>query len=156
MKRLELKQQLLARRQQQLSVESPIDGIVLSGDLERSAGAQVKLGQTLFEIGPLESMVAEVAIADEDIARVSQDSSVTISFEAYPGAPSTAQISRIHPRSEVRQTENVFIAEVVLPNGDHALRPGMKGEAVIIGHRQTLFWTLVGRPWQRLCTWIGL
>jgi len=155
MARFDLKRQLLERRQQQLNVESPIAGIVLSGDLERSQGARVKLGQPLYEVGPLDKMVAELAIADEDISRVSDGDVVTIRFDAYPGADLSAQISKIHPRSEVRQTDNVFIAEAVLDNRDQQLRPGMKGAVTIQGRRQKLAWTLFGRPWQRLGTWIG-
>ena len=50
MKRLDMKRQLLAERQQHLQIRSPISGTVVSGDIEKSEGAPLAIGQNLFEI----------------------------------------------------------------------------------------------------------
>ena len=42
-------------------------GIVVSGDLKRHEGAAVKIGQSLYEVAPLEKLVAEVAIPEEEL-----------------------------------------------------------------------------------------
>jgi multidrug resistance efflux pump len=65
-----------------LDIKSPIDGVVISGDLKRAEGAPVAIGQTLYEIAPLDRMVAEVAIPDDEISRVRLAQSVTINLDA--------------------------------------------------------------------------
>ncbi|MCZ6773228.1 MAG: hypothetical protein O7G83_14790, partial [Proteobacteria bacterium] len=59
------------------------------------------------------------------------------------------------PRSEIREHENVFIAEVKLDNSDLQLRPGMKGRAKIIGRRHLLAWNLFHKPCESLLLWLG-
>jgi multidrug resistance efflux pump len=82
MQRLDVKRRLLADRAAHLDIKSPIDGVVISGDLKRAEGAPVAIGQTLYEIAPLDRMVAEVAIPDDEISRVRLAQSVTINLDA--------------------------------------------------------------------------
>ena len=51
--RQEVKRQLLERRLANLEIKSPIDGIVVAGDLQRSEGVPVNVGQVLYEVAPL-------------------------------------------------------------------------------------------------------
>ncbi|MEM1442210.1 MAG: efflux RND transporter periplasmic adaptor subunit, partial [Verrucomicrobiota bacterium] len=53
--RLALEVERLQFRSDNLSIRSPIDGVVLTGDLERSEGVPVSSGQKLFEVAPLET-----------------------------------------------------------------------------------------------------
>ena len=68
--RLTLELQLLDHRAERLDIRSPVSGIVAAGDLERAEGAPLTVGQTLFEIAPLDKMIVEVAVADEDVSFV--------------------------------------------------------------------------------------
>ncbi len=54
MERLDLKIELLKHRERTLEITSPIEGVVLRGDLDDAEGAPVKTGQSLFEVAPLE------------------------------------------------------------------------------------------------------
>jgi len=111
--RLSSEADVLAYRQNHLSVRSSIDGIVLSGSLERSEAASVRKGEVLFEIGP----------TDEEV-------------------PLTAEIKSIHPRSEIRDAQNVFIAKIEFENEYDQFRPGMKGTVRIDGERRSLGWSM--------------
>ncbi|MBW3540117.1 MAG: efflux RND transporter periplasmic adaptor subunit [Planctomycetes bacterium] len=155
MERLALKTQLLDHRAENLEIKSPVDGIVIAGDLKRSEGVRLTTGQTLFEIAPLDRMVVEIAVPEEDIAYVTPDGPVEIQLDAFPGETWSGRLERIHPRSEIRDEEHVFIAEVRLDNPRGVLRPGMTGRARIAGPEKTLGWTLFHKPWERIVLQMG-
>jgi multidrug efflux pump subunit AcrA (membrane-fusion protein) len=155
MERISLKRQLLRNRAEQLEIKSPLDGIVLSGDLQRSEGVAVTIGQPLYEVAPLDRMLAEVAISDGEISHIQPGQTVTIHLDAYPGQTWTGDLDKVHPRSEVRENENVFIGEVLLENGGAALRPGMKGWVKITTTRHTLAWIMFHKPCDAVLAWLG-
>lgn len=146
--RLELELQLLRRRTRNLEIKSPVDGIVVSGDLERAEGAPLSVGETLFEIAPLEEMIVEVAVPESEITRVAADSQVTLRLDAYPGQTWDAVIDHIQPRATIREEQNVFVGEARLDNSDQLLRPGMKGRAKVQSERRPLGWILFHKPWE--------
>jgi RND family efflux transporter MFP subunit len=144
----------LEHQLQELTVTSPIDGVIVRGQLERVEGAPLTRGQNLFEIAPLSPLVAELAIPEDEVRLVKSDLPVTVRPLALPGRSLAARISRIHPRAEVRDGQVVFIAEVTLPNDDRQLRPGMQARATVQAGRQPLVWTLVRRPLVRFSRWL--
>ncbi len=153
--RLEVKRRILENRLKQLEICSPIDGIVISGDLERSQGVPISVGQVLFEVAPLDRMVAELAIPDDEISHVETEMPATLWLDAFQSDSRAGTIARIHPRSLTREKDNVFIAEVPLDNGDQALRPGMKGAAKISTSPHALGWIIFHKPWNWLVSWLG-
>lgn len=155
MERLQLEIRLLDDRAEHLLIKSPIDGIVASGDLERAEGAPLTIGQSLFEIAPLSEMIVEVAIPHEDIAYVNEDQRVSVRLDAYPNQSWNLQIEKIHPRSEIRDHENVFVAESTLANDQETLRPGMNGRAKIVTPKKSLGWILFHKPWNAAARWFG-
>lgn len=150
MERLRLELQLLDHRAENLEIKSPVDGIVTSGDLERTEGAPLVIGQTLFEIAPLEKMIVEIAVADDEVSYVRRGQPVVVRLDAYPGRIWRPEISKVRPRSEIRDQENVFIAEATLDSADGLLRPDMKGRAKIVAPRRPLGWILFHKPWEYL------
>lgn len=149
-RRIDERRRLLTSRAGRLEIRSPIAGIVLEGDLQRSEGVPVRMGQSLYEIAPLENLVAEVAIADDEIALAEAGQTVRLKLDAYPGQSWDSSLARIEPRAQQRETDNVFIAEAALDNSSHDLRPGMKGTATVYGPRRTLFWILLHKPYDYL------
>lgn len=156
MQGLDQKRQLLESRIENLDIKTPTAGIVVSGDLERTEGAPVTSGQALYEIAPLDRMIVEVEITDEDIANIEVGQSATVKLDAFPGTSWNGKIEKIHPRSEIRDSKNVFIAEVALPEGSETLRPGMKGSATITTTSHTLLWNLFHKAWYTTLKWLGL
>lgn len=150
-KRLVSEEATLNYRREHLQIRSPIDGVVLSGSLERSEAASVETGEVLFEIGPLKPVRIEIAIPDDDIAQVRKGHDVKIWIDGQEDEPIVGQIAKIQPRSETRDADNVFIAEVEFPNDDERLRPGMKGSARIDCETRSLGWSLFHKPvnWMR-------
>jgi multidrug resistance efflux pump len=146
--RLKLELELLDYRAENLEIKSPISGIVASGDLERAEGAPLTIGQTLFEIAPLEKMIVEVALPDDEISHIDVEQTIDVRLDAYPGQAWQVVVAKVQPRSETRERDNVFIAEAELDNIDGRLRPGMKGRAKVRTPHRPLGWILFHKPWE--------
>lgn len=140
--RLQLETDLLKHRHDNLEIRSPIDGVVVSGDFRESEGMPMSRGDTLFEIAPLEKMVVEIAVPEIDIEYARERMEVEFYVDALPAQAVKGHLQRIHPRAELRDHENVFIAELVIANPDNRFRPGMRGRAKITGDRKPLGWSL--------------
>ena len=144
--RLKHRSDLLTFRTENLELRSPIDGIVVSGDHKDEEGVPLKTGETLFEIAPLDSMIIEVAVPEEDIRLVSKGMSIRLQLEAMPATLIHARIARIYPRAQLKNHDNVFIVEAEIMNNDGLLRPGMRGNAGIRSQRHTIAWNLFHKP----------
>ena len=144
--RLVSEEEILEYRRENLMIKSPIDGVVLSGSLERAEAASVTTGQVLFEIGPIKPMRVEVAIPSDEIAQVKVGFPAKIWIDGQEDEPLKGEIKKIHPRSETRDAENVFIAELEFENEEERLRPGMKGSVRLDCEKRSLGWSLFHKP----------
>lgn len=144
--RLVSEESVLKYKRDHLLIRSPIDGVVLSGSLERAEAASVETGEVLFEIGPMQPMRVEIAVPSSEIAQVKPGFPVKAWIDGQESDPITGEITKIHPRSETRDAETVFIAEVEFPNHDERLRPGMNGSARIDCEKRSLAWSLFHKP----------
>ncbi len=153
--RLRFREQLLKARDRELEIRSPVDGIVVSGDLKDVEGMPLKVGETLFEVAPLDKMIVELAVPEDDVSYVRVGMPVRITFDAFPLHPYQAEIDRVHPRAELHEDQNVFIAEVRLENVGQVLRPGMQGNARVTVGRASVGWVLFHRPLAAALQWLG-
>ena len=153
--RLSHRAELLRSRAQHLEIRSPIAGVVVAGDHEDSEGVPLEMGQSLFEIAPLDNMIVELELPEEDIRHVSEGMAFRVQWNSDPAHPVTGEILRIHPRAELRQNQNVFIAEAELENIQGRFRPGMRGHASVDTGLQPLGWNLFHKPAAYLCGWMG-
>jgi hypothetical protein len=155
LERLENRAALLANREDNLEIRSPMAGVVVAGDLKDTEGVPLETGESLFEVAPLDRMVVEIEIPEEDVRHVSQNMKLTFHLDAMPGETLEAQVLRIHPRAEVRDQDNVFIAEAELANSSTTLRPGMKGVAKVSTGARTIAWNLFHKPAAHITGWLG-
>jgi multidrug efflux pump subunit AcrA (membrane-fusion protein) len=155
LERLEEQRKLLNHRMAHVEIRSPVAGYVISGDMEQTEGAPLTLGQSLYEIAPLDQMIVEVEIDDDEVAKVREGQAASVGFEAHRGETFDGTIARIYPRAEIRESRNVFIAEVTLSDSQAALRPGMKGTARIAVEGESLLVGLLTRLWSALAGIFG-
>ncbi|MBL8811381.1 MAG: HlyD family efflux transporter periplasmic adaptor subunit [Planctomycetaceae bacterium] len=153
--RLEQRESLLKHRDTSLEIRSPVEGVVVTGDHREAEGVPLEMGQTLFEIAPLDAMTVEVCIPEEDIRHVTEGMTVRIQMDAAPDTVLSARIRRIHPRAEIRDGENVFVAEAELDEQPAGLRPGMRGSAKVMTRRRPLGWNLFHKPTAWIVGWLG-
>ncbi|MDF1858776.1 MAG: efflux RND transporter periplasmic adaptor subunit [Verrucomicrobiales bacterium] len=148
--RLSLEVERLQFRNDNLLIRSPIDGVVLTGNLERSEGVPVSTGQKLFEVAPLDKMLMEIAITETEIRHVEKEQEVVLRIESDSAKKRKSTLETLHPISEIQSGQNVFVAEAVLENEDGLLRPGMKGSVRILSEKKSVGWILFHRLWEYL------
>ncbi|MFW5439427.1 MAG: efflux RND transporter periplasmic adaptor subunit [Methylophilaceae bacterium] len=145
-----IKQQLARSR-----IISPIEGIVLEGDLSQSLGAPVKLGDTLMIIAPNGEYRLMINIDERDIANISIGQKGYLALTAQPIKKMAFVIERITPMATIKDGRNTFEAEAKLTNSKLYLRPGLQGVAKIEAGKRPVLWRITHRimDWIRLTLW---
>lgn len=116
------------------SIRSPIDGVVLSRDVEPgqtvAASFETPVLFTLAE--DLSQMELQVDVDEADVGQVKEGQSATFTVDAYPGRKYPARITRVGLGSQT--TDGVVSYETILSvdNADLSLRPGMTATADIV------------------------
>jgi multidrug efflux pump subunit AcrA (membrane-fusion protein) len=140
----------------QARLVSPLSGTVVQGDLKRQIGAPVKMGDTLFEVTPLESLRAVLHVQEDQIADVHVGQRGTLATASYPGQHIAFEVERINPIAEVVKQKNIFKVRVRLLELTPWMRPGMEGVAKVdLGQRPYAWiWTRKIINWVRMTLWI--
>ncbi len=154
-KQLTRKLDLITDRLANLTLTSPIDGVVVSGDLERHVGTPLELGQTLIEVAPLSRVKCELHIPEHEVSFVDEGQPTRLRFHSVGGPSIHVTLEELHPKSELRDDQNVFVGQIDLDNSDGHLRPGMKGDAIIYGPLRPRIWSWIRGGFQRLLWWVG-
>ena len=141
-------------------ITAPMDGVVLKGDWQRKLGSPLESGQVLFELAPLQSLRAELAVPEEYIPDVQTGQQGRLATVAFPSRHIDLTVERIDPVAEVVDQKNVFKVRATLP-GDFMqacpwARPGMEGLAKIdLGSRRYAWiWTRKAVNFARMKLWI--
>ena len=100
-------------------------------------------------------MVVEIAIPEDDVRHVRAGMTVRLTLDALPSEKVEATIAKVHPRAELRDHDNVFIAEAQISNSERKLRPGMRGSSDVSTGTRTLGWNLFHKPVAAALGWLG-
>jgi multidrug resistance efflux pump len=111
--------------------------------LERSihAGELAGPGVTLLTLGDLDQVTLTVYVPEDELGRVLIGQQVEVRVDSFPERAfqgrivAIAQEAEFTPRNVQTQKERVnmvFAVDVSIPNPDHALKPGMPADAVIV------------------------
>lgn len=115
------------------TISSPIDGVVLSRDVEEGQTVAASFNTpTLFIIANDLTAMQVVADVDEaDIGGVQEGERVTFTVDAYPNDIFEGYVTQV--RQEATTTSNVVTYEVVIsaPNPDLKLKPGLTANVTI-------------------------
>ncbi len=153
---LQLQVDLLRHRRDNLEILSPLDGIVISGDWQQREGIPLARGEMLFEISPSGEMIVELEVPEVDVEHVRRGQVVEFFVNAMPERKLAGTIDRVRPRAELRDHNNVFIAELHLADELGVLRPGMKGTATIYSDKHPVVWNVFHKAWFAIRNWIGI
>ncbi|MBW8014639.1 MAG: HlyD family efflux transporter periplasmic adaptor subunit [Planctomycetes bacterium] len=140
----------------QANLISPINGIVVKGDLKRQIGAPVKTGDILFEVCPLKSLRGQLMVPEDLIFDIKVGQKGKLATASYPGQAIEFEVERINPMAEVVNQRNVFKVRVRLLEMHPWMRPGMEGVAkVSVGKRPYIWiWTRKINNWIRMKLWL--
>lgn len=140
-------ERLLADRLARLEVRSPLQGVVLEGDLERVEGAPLRAGEPMFEIAPMDPVIVRMFLSQADVAFVAPGQPAAARFESMPGRKWEGRVGRIFPKARERAGEAVFVAEMEMANPDAALRSGLKGRATVSTVTRPRCWAFLRGAW---------
>jgi HlyD family secretion protein len=94
---------LLQKRRADLNVASPIDGVILTKNIEK--GAILQPGMLIFEVGDKNSMYLESDILVDDIANVKVGSAVLIENEDLGIKDVKGTVRKIYPKAFSKMSE---------------------------------------------------
>jgi multidrug resistance efflux pump len=154
---LELAENKLSRAR----IVSPLDGLLVSGDLTQMLGSPVERGKTLFEIAPADQYRIVLRTDERDLRFVSVGQTGALSLAGMPAEWLGFTVSRITPIAEAKDGKNEFRVEARLNEARSdeplwpRLRPGMEGvgEIVTRQHHLIWIWTHAIADWMRLLVW---
>jgi multidrug efflux pump subunit AcrA (membrane-fusion protein) len=145
---------------EQAEIKSPMDGVVLTGDLKDKQGAKFDPTKDLFTIGRLDSLQAEINVNERDLQLVQEavknGKKGEIATRSEPRNKYPIAVDRIVPMGDVQEGANTFRVYANLEQIDPAWLPGMIGEARLEIEKKPLAWVWTHRliDWLRLKTWL--
>jgi RND family efflux transporter MFP subunit len=118
----------LARKQlADTEVRAPFTGLVSSRMVH--PGDFAKVGTELVHIVKVDPVRLRGTIPEVSAPEIRVGQPVTVKLSAVPGKEYKGTISRISPSSS--QESRSFMVEILIPNGDRALKPGYFAEASV-------------------------
>jgi HlyD family secretion protein len=115
-------------------IRSPIDGVVLTRDVEPGQTIAASLqAPKLFQLAEdLAQMELEVDVDEADVGQVREGQQATFAVDAYPDRTFPAKITQLRYASETVNGVVTYKAVLQVANKDLALRPGMTATADIV------------------------
>jgi len=137
---------LIKLRIAEAQIRSPLDGVVVEGDLRERIAAPVKQGEVLLKVARVSAIYPAVEIGERDVQEIGPGATGEFAFYSQPQSRFALRIMRVQPIAETRPTGNVFIArgEFAAPQ-ETWWRPGMSGIAKIEAGRRSLLWIITHR-----------
>jgi RND family efflux transporter MFP subunit len=146
--------QLVVGKLSRTSLRSPINGVVVSGDLSQSLGAPVETGQILFEVAPLDRYLVVLEVDEFDVADLAAGQPGLLIIAALPRTTFAVTVRKIVPVAVADGGRNYFRVEATLDDTTNMLRPGMEGVAKVELGERTLIWIWTHSLIDRLRLWI--
>jgi HlyD family secretion protein len=121
----------------QLTIASPIDGVVLTRSIE--PGEYAAPGGSLLVVGQLDALTLTVYVPEDRLGEISLGQQAQVSVDSYPGRTFNGTVSHIADQAEftprnVQTVEGrkstVFAIKLDIVNSDGALKPGMPADVV--------------------------
>lgn len=147
---------LLDQQLARMTITSPLDGVVVSGDLTQALGAPIERGEVLFQVAPLNDYRVILRVDERDIKDITVGQTGPLILSALPDTPFVVAVERITPISTVDAGSNFFLVEASVQEGPIPdLRPGMEGIAKVdIDERRLIgIWTRKTVLWMRMALW---
>lgn len=116
------------------TLRAPFDGVVTSrhvdpGDFVAGSPTGGDAQRPLFHVDQQHRLRVRVTVPERDAVDVNQGDPVEISYDARPGQPLSATVTRVAERLD--PSTRTMVAEIELDNHDRLLLPGMFGRATI-------------------------
>lgn len=101
-------------------LRSPLNGVVSARNYDKG---DMYSGQPIYVVEQITPVKLLVGISETDYTKVKKGDKVKITADALPGQEFTGTVNNIYPTIDPKT--HTFTTEIIVPNGDKALRPGM-------------------------------
>ena len=152
-KQAEAQMQLLDIKIQRSSLNAPLDGVIISGDLSRSLGAPVKTGDVLFEVAPLDEYRLIISVDEKQVVDVQQGLHGMLSLTALPETKLEFVVHKVSPVFEENTDGIAYRVEATFTKNYPALRPGMQGVAKIEIDKRSFAWIYLHPLYDAIRLW---
>lgn len=144
------------------TLRSPIEGVILTKDVEKHAGEFIQTGTVLAEVAALDAWNVKMDVNQHDIGKVERrltGGPLDVSYILYSQTAHTLEskltnLRQISAAAEARDTDHVFvitIEDVQIPEGiKDSMRPGLTGKAKVDLGRKPLGWIWLRGIWEWL------
>jgi len=121
------------------TIVAPVGGVVLSVAIYE--GELAVPGGVMLTVGDLDEVTLTVYVPEDRLGQVSLGQAVDVSVDSFPGRTFDGRVVAIAdeaeftPRNVQTQEERVnmvFAVDVLIPNPDHLLKPGVPGDVVFV------------------------
>ena len=102
-------------------VESPIDGIV--GEIYVDKGANVSPQIPVALVVNMDRVKVRLDVTEKDLTRVKEGQPASVKVDAYPDEEFAGMVEMVSPVVDL--SSRTAGAEILIPNGEHKLKPGM-------------------------------
>lgn len=148
--------QLIEFKLARTKIQSPLSGVLVSGDLSQRVGTPVEEGDILFEVAPLQDFRVVLHVAEEDVNFLEPGQHGSFAPTGLAGDTVPFVVRQLTSVTTNKDGRNLFRVEAEFV-GDQStvLRPGMEGVAKVDIDRRSNFWiwTRGLRNWLRLFFW---
>ena len=131
---------LLEQKIQRSALVSSLDGVIISGDLNRSLGAPVKTGDLLFEVAPLDEYRLIILVDEKQVVDVKPGQNGTLTLKAMPDNSLPLVVNKVSPVFSEDEKGIAYRVEAKLAEHYAGLRPGMEGVAKIDIDERSFGW----------------
>ncbi len=115
-------------------LRSPLNGYVLWINSDARSGAHLDRETPILQVGSLDPMIIRAQVHEIEVNKIAEGDAATVVFDALPGREFAAKVSRIPwtPLPANLQQPSYYEIELTIPNPDHTLREGLKGQVTVI------------------------
>ena len=101
-------------------LRSPLNGVVSARNYDKG---DMYSGKPIFVVEQITPVKLLVGISETDYTKVKKGDKVKITADALPNQEFTGTVNKIYPT--IDPGTHTFTTEIIVPNGDKALSPGM-------------------------------
>ena len=126
-KNVEVSKKNIENRKENTVLLSPIDGIVTARNYDDGdmCGGQLPI-LVVEQISPVKM---KVNISELDYAKINKNLDITLKFDAFGNEEFKGNINIVYPT--INNATHTFPVEIIIPNEDLKVRPGMYGKAIV-------------------------
>ena len=108
-------------------LRSPLNGFVTARNFD--SGDMFSMTAPLFTVQQVTPVKLLVGISESEYTLVKKGDEVTLTVDALPGRVFKGRVGRLYPT--INPTTHTFQAEIMVPNTDRILRPGMYARVTV-------------------------